>query len=153
PPVEQLGPGDALPDLQVMTRHTLVVDGGHLLPGGEGVDALRYGPPHAARPGEVLARAGVVDATVRCGREAALDAADRLRNVEVLAVQLGQGPVGELLHPVPERLLALDPAGRVGLERRDRVMPRSTGDDLVADSGHLGLDAGQLGEAPMVGLV
>ena len=62
-----------LRDLEMMTRHALVIDGGHLLPGGEGVDARRHGPPHPARAGEVLGRVGVVDAAVVGRRDAALD--------------------------------------------------------------------------------
>ena len=79
-----------------MAGHALVVDGGHLAPGGERVDALRHRPPHPAGAAEVLARPGVVDAAVGGRRDAALDPPDLLGDVEVGAVQLGDGPVGQL---------------------------------------------------------
>ncbi len=93
------------------------------------------GTAHHIRPGrrEVLARAGVVDAAVRGRREHALDPAYLLRDVEVGAVELGDRLVGQLLHPVAERLLAGDVAGRLGVERGDRVVDRAAGHDLVRD--------------------
>ena len=63
-------------------------------------------------------------------------------------------PVGQRLHPVPERLLALDACGPG--RRRARPPPRrrvAPGDDLVGDGAHLGLEPGQLLEAPGVRLV
>ena len=75
--------------------HALVVDGGHLPPRAELRDAGGHRPPHPPRTAEVLARAGVVDAAVLGGRDAALDPAHRLRDVEVRAGQLLDGAVGE----------------------------------------------------------
>ena len=83
---------------------------------------VRHRPPHPARTGEVLARPGVVDAAVAGRREAALDAADLLGDVEVGAVQLVDRLVGQRLHPVAEGLLAGD-AGGPG-RRRARRPPR-----------------------------
>src|SRR5690606_3415950 len=97
-------------------------DGGHLTPGGERVDALRHRPPHAPRTGEILTRAGVVDDAVAGRGDTALNPAHRLRDVEVRAVQVGDGGVGELLHPLPEGVLASDVAGRVGVEHRHRLV-------------------------------
>ena len=137
-----------------MAGHALVVDGGHLAPGGER-RLIPSGTAHHIRPGrdEVLARAGVVDAAVVGRGDAALDPADRLGDVEVGAGHLGDGLVGELLHPVAERLLARDGAVGVGVERGDGVVDGAAGDDLVGDGSHLVLDPVQLVEAPGVRLV
>ncbi len=98
------------------------------MPGG-------HRPPHAARTAEVLARTGVVDAAVGGRREHAFDAPDLLRDVEVGAVQLGDRLVGQVLHPVAERLLAGDVAGRlrrrVRPPRRRRVPPGTIFFDTV----------------------
>ena len=67
-----------------MARHALVVDGGDLAPGARTSSTpCRHRPPHAARAGEVLARAGVVDAAVGRRREQHSIAPDRLGDVEV----------------------------------------------------------------------
>ncbi len=153
PAVEQIGPDRGLRDLKVVTRHALVVDGRDLLPGRERVEALRHRPPHATRAGEVLTRPGVVDAPVGRRRDAALDTPYRLWNVEVGALQFTDRTVGQLLHPVAEGLLALDPAGGVGVERGDRLVNGSPGHDLVGDRSHIGLDPRELLETPRIGLL
>ena len=53
--------------------------------------------------------------------------ADRLGDVEVHAGQVGDGAVGELLHPVAERLAARRSAGRVGVEGGDGLVDRPPG--------------------------
>src|SRR6266542_1344785 len=103
PPVKQLGAHLGLGHLQMVAGHAFVVDRGYLTPRGERRDSLRYRPPHAARSGEVLARTGVVDGAVGGRREQALDAPDLFGDLEMRAVQLGDGLVGEGLHPVAER--------------------------------------------------
>src|SRR5437899_12753666 len=99
-----------------MPWYALVVDGGHLAPGGELRDVLRHRPPHPARSGEVLAGAGVVDRAVGGRGEAALDAPYRVGDVEVGTGEVAHGLVGERLHPLAERLFAGDPPVRVGVE-------------------------------------
>ena len=76
--------------------------------------SMPSGTDHHMRPGrvEVLARAGVVDAAVVGGGEHALDAPDRLGDVEVHVGHLDDRAVGEVLHPVAERLAAVDDAAR-----------------------------------------
>ena len=117
------------------------------MPGG-------HRPPHPARAGEVLARAGVVDAAVAGRREAALDAADRLGDVEVRAGQVVDG-AGRRAPASSRGTLSLPAmrAGRVGVQRGDRVVDRAAGHDLVGDRAHLVLEALELLEAPGVGLV
>ena len=72
PPIEQFAPIHGLGDLQVMTGHAFVVDGGEFPPGREFIDALRAPPttsgrdgksPHSARcsrcPRSTSARCGI----------------------------------------------------------------------------------------------
>src|SRR5699024_8614529 len=70
-------------DLQMMAGNTFVVDGGGLQPGVELLRPGRDVPPHAAGPGEVLTGTGVVDPAGAGGGDAALQAAQRRRDVEV----------------------------------------------------------------------
>src|SRR2546429_9983985 len=119
-----------------MPGYALVVDRGHLAPGGELGDAVRYRPPHATGPGEVLARAGVVDRAVRRGREVALQAADRPGDIEVGTGEIGDGLAGQCMHPVAEGLLADDRPARVGVEFGDGFVDRTPGCDLVGDPAH-----------------
>ena len=82
---------DGLADLQVVPGHALVVDGGELAPGAELGHARGHGPPHPAGAGEVRRGAGVVDAAVLGRRDAALEAAQLVGDVEVDA---GEGVDG-----------------------------------------------------------
>src|SRR5699024_3580761 len=82
-----------------MAGNTFVVDGGGLQPGVELLRPGRDVPPHAAGPGEVLTGTGVVDPAGAGGGDAALQAAQRRRDVEVDISELVDRGVGELLHP------------------------------------------------------
>src|SRR4029450_12986676 len=116
PAIQQLGTVRVLRYLQVMTRYALVVDGGDFLPSGEGVDPLRHRPPHLPGPREVLGWVGVVDGAVVGRSDAALNPFDRVRDIEVLAGEVCDGSVSEVLHPGAERFRTLDAASRVRIE-------------------------------------
>ena len=113
-----------LAELQVVARNALVVHGRGLAPGVEGRDALGHRPPHPARPREVVARARVVDPALLRRRDHALEALDRVGDVEVGRREFGHRLVAELLHPLLERLRALELARRVGVEELDRLERR-----------------------------
>ena len=153
PAVEQLAAVGGLRDLEVVAGHALVEDGRDLAPGGEVVDAVGDRPPHPARAGEVLGRAGVVDAAVVGRGEHALDPADRLGDVEVDPGHLLDRAVGEVLHPRPERLAAVDLAGLVGLEVVDRLARGGSREDPVGRHRHVVGEPLELLPAPGVGLL
>ena len=69
----------------MVTRHTLVINGGGFTPGVELGHTNRHRPPHATWAAEVIGWAGVIDATVlgRCNH--ALKLAQRFGDVEVCA--------------------------------------------------------------------
>ena len=141
-------------DLQVVARHALVEDGGALLPGGEVLGARRHRPPHAARPGEVVARPGVVDAAGGRRGDAALQGAQRGGDVEVDAVERRHGPIRGLLHPVPQRRRAVDGARGVGVQPVHGLAHARPGPvEPLGDGPLLGVDGGQALPAPFVGLV
>ena len=61
--------------------------------------ARRHRPPHPARPGQILGRAGVIDAAGLGGRDPALQAAQRFGDLEMRVGQRVDDPIGQLLHP------------------------------------------------------
>ena len=69
------------------------------------------------------------------------------------AVQLGDDPVGQLLHPVPEGVGAGDLPVQVGVQRGARGGDVGAAEQVARDGALLGLDPVQLGEAPLVGLL
>ena len=102
--------GDVGPlgELQVMARDALVV------PDRDQVPQREAGAPEGRQPGaprarEVLRRARVVRrGGAARGRDHRLDPAHRLREVEVRAVERGDGVVHHRLQPLADRLHALD---------------------------------------------
>ena len=67
--------------------------------------------------------------------------------------EVGDGPVGQLLHPAAEGLPTVDPAGLVGLEVGHRLGVRRPGEDPVGGRGHVVGDPLELLPAPRVRLV
>ncbi len=153
PRVELCAVVHRLRDLQVMSRHALVVDGGQLAPGVELVDALGHRPPHATRTREVIGGTGVVDAALVGRRDHALQSADRVGDVEVRASEFFDRTVAGLLHPLLQRFGAVELAGGVGLQEGDGLLDRGAGLDLVRDRLLLGDHARELLDAPFVRLV
>ena len=154
PAVEQVATVGGLGDLQVVPGHALVEDRGDLAPRGEAGDARRHRPPHAARAGEVLARAGVVDAAVLGGREAALEAADRVGDLEV-HVPASSARVRSESSCIQSRNASLPSMLRSGSASSSAAASSidAAGHVAVGDGEHLGLDAVQLLPAPGVGLL
>ena len=74
-------------------------------------------------------------------------------DVEVDVGHRGDRAVGEVLHPVAERLAAVDHAGRVGVEVGDRRVDVGAGEDPLGGGVHQVGQPLQLGPAPGVGLV
>src|SRR5699024_9857147 len=104
-------------DLQMMAGNTFVVDGGGLQPGVELLRPGRDVPPHAAGPGEVLTGTGVVDPAGAGGGDAALQAAQRRRDVDVdISERVARGD-GELLHAGLQGLGRVQRPGRVRPQR------------------------------------
>ena len=136
----------------MVTRGALVVDGGQFSPGREGVDAFRHRPPHPAGTGEVLRRRRVIHPSVVGRGDHALDVTSLLGNLEVGAVQGGDGFVGALLHPCPEGLGAGDLVGRIGVEDRHGLLDAGSRTDALGGFALQLLDAGEFLLAPLVGL-
>ena len=136
-----------------MAGNALVVRGGHL--GPERKPGLPFGRvPGAPRPAEVRRRCRVVHRRRGArGRLPALDAVERLGDVEVRAVEIGDGPIGELLEVREQVVDALDAARGVVAEHRHRAIETGAGIDPLGGHGHLGLDAVQLVPAPGVDLL
>ena len=119
-----------------MPGHALVVDGRQLPPRVERGDPRRDAPPHPARTREVVGGRGVVDAARLGGRDHRFDASQRLGDVEVDAVQFGDGLIRLGLHPGAQGVRALDLAGRVGVQDGDGVGDaRARTGDLLRESG------------------
>ena len=160
-PADQAAPGVELvaqeglhADLQVVAGHALVEDGGALLPGGEVLRPRRHRPPHAPRPGEVVTRAGVVDAAGGRRRYAALQGSQRGGDVEVDPVESRYRSVGGLLHPCLQRPRAMDGALGVGVEPVQGLAHAHPGPvELLGDRPLLGVNRGQALPAPFVGLI
>jgi len=160
-PAAQTPPGVELvahvglhPHLQVVARHALVEDGGALLPGGEGVSALGHGPPHPARPAEVIRGSGVVDAARGRGGDHAFQRPERGRDVKVRAVQCSDRRVRGLLHPLLKGLRAVDGTGRVLVQPvQGLTYARARPIEPARDLPLLGVDRRQALAAPLVGLV
>ena len=141
-------------ELQVVAWHALVVDGGQLLPGVEGVLALWHGPPHAARAGEVIARRSIEDAAGAGWIDAALDLFYFLRNIEFLAVELGNDAIGGGLHPLHQRIGAAQGVAVLVVELAHRRAHRALrAVELVGDLFLLRAQATHLVQAPLIGLV
>ena len=141
-------------DLQVMTRHALVMDGGELLPRVEGVLASRHGPPHAARTREVLRRTGVKDPTGTRRIDEALNRLCLLRNIELRAIQLRDDAVRRRLHPRDELLAAVQRVALLAVELAHRGAWGAFGAvQLVRDLFLLRADFGDAIQAPLIGLV
>ena len=102
---------------------------------------------YQVRPGRLKSSdgPGVVHRGGAAGRrDHRLDPLHRLGDVEVHAVQLGDGGVEQVLVPPAELVDALDGAVRVGLEVRDHLVDGRAGDDALRDRPHRVLDAVQL---------
>ncbi|MCY1231049.1 hypothetical protein D9M72_434850 [compost metagenome] len=99
PLVEQLPAVDGRSDLEVVSGYAFVEHRGGLCPRGERVLARRYGPPHPARPAEVVGRAGVVDAAFVRGGDQAFERLHDVRDLEVNTGEIRHGLVREVLHP------------------------------------------------------
>ncbi len=85
-------------------------------PRREGVFAGRNGPPHAARAGEVIRRAGVVNAAFIGRGDKTFKFLHHVRDVEVHPREVGNRLVREFLHPVPEGCRALELARGIIVE-------------------------------------
>ena len=153
PPVEQARAVHRLPDLQVMAGDALVVDGRQFAPRAEPFDALRHRPPHASGAGEILARAGVVDAARGRGRDHALDATHRVGDVEVRVRQSADGGVSARLHPGAQRVGAVQGVRVVGVEGGHRALDAGAGRDAFGEARHLVGDAREFVLTPAVGLL
>src|SRR5829696_4761271 len=135
-----------------MSGDALVVADRHLAPEWEACLAERR-VPGPAGPGEVLRRARVVHRRRAAGRgDHGLDPLDRVGDVEVDAVELGDGRVEQVLQPPPELVDAFDGARRVGLEVLDHGVERLAGQDALGHLAHGAFDAVQLVPAPRVSL-
>ncbi len=135
-----------------MAGDALVVGGGDLTPQREPLLA-GGGVPGAAGPGEVLRGARVVHrrrATGGCDH--GLDPPHRRGDVEVGAVEVGDGRVHQLLQPVAQGVLAVDHEVALGLEPGDGLVDRRTRSDAGALGDHVGLDPSELVPPPLVGL-
>ena len=143
-----------LGDLQVMAGDAFVVADRDLAPEREAGLAERR-VPRPPRTGEVFARAGVVHGRRAAGRcDHGLATTDRLGDVEVDAVERGDGGVDQLLVPALEGVDAFDDPGRVRLERgRSLRSSDGTRSDLVAHLCHPVLDAVQLVPPELVGVL
>ena len=152
-PAQGVGQVPHLRDLQVMAGDTFVVADRHLAPEREARLAER-GVPGASGSREVLGRAGVVHRGGAAGRrDHRLHPLHGLGDVEVRAVELGDGGVEQLLVPPPELVDALDGAVRVGLEVLDHLVDGGAGEDPLRDRTHRVLDPVELLPAPGVRLV
>src|SRR5699024_3441255 len=146
-------------NLEMVTRHYFVVDGCVLQPGAELGGAGRHVPPHAARPGEVLAGAGVVDAARAGAVDPALQVPQRCGDVEVRAGEVVDRAVAEILHPGPQLPGAVQHSRASGVQRLRRGLHRAAcavARARVDPGGHLlllGDHGAQLLDAPGVGLV
>src|SRR3954454_7918392 len=136
-----------------MAGHRLVVTDRDLTPRGE-VRVAERRVPRAAGTREVLRWAGVVHRR-RAARwcDHRLAAVERRRNVEMLAIEVVDRAVDQVLDPREQRALAFDHASRIRLEVVDRRMEVGTGQDAVAAGGDVTLDAPQLLPTPRVRLV
>ncbi len=153
PRVEQALVIGGLPDLEVMTGNALVVHRGEFAPGVELGDALGHAPPHLPGAGEVVGRAGVIDAALLRGGDHALQRAELVRDVELGARELVDGPVAGLLHPPLQRIGAVQLSARVVVEKLDGLGDRRAGLDLPRYRLLFRDHARQLLDAPLVGLV
>ena len=150
--VQRSGEVAHLRDLQVMAGNALVVADRHLPPEREARLAERR-VPGPARPAEVLRRARVVHRRRAARRrDHRLHPADRLRDVEVHAVQLDDGRIEEVLEPFTELVDTVDHTCRVALEVLDHGVDGLTGQDPLRDGAHRVLDAVQLRPTPLVRL-
>ncbi len=109
-------------DLEVMPRESLVIGGGYfgperqLLPVPEGI-------PDASRPREVLRGRQVVGAEGRAGGcQVDGHVPDLGGNVEVEAVELGQGAILDALYELNELSLAADGVGGIAFEPVDDLV-------------------------------
>ena len=150
---KELAPVEDEGGLQVVARHPLVVDRRELAPGAELGHTLGHRPPHPPGAREVVARAGVVDATRLGGGDAALDGAHLLGDVEVSAREVGDHLVGLALHPLPQRGCAVQLVGRVVVEVVDGRLDAGPGKDPLGRGHHVGGDARELLLPPRVGLL
>ena len=136
-----------------MSRHPLVEHRGGLLPGVEGVHPQRHRPPHPARPGQILRRAGVVDAAGVGRCDAALQLTQWFGDVEVRVGQRFHRTVGQLLHPPCQRLGAVDQVAALAVEAPQGLGRGGAGIQPIGDGVLLCDDAAQQLQSPLVGLV
>jgi hypothetical protein len=88
-----------------------------------------------------------------CRGDHAFQLADRIRDVEVLGGELGDGLVAECLHPALQFFGAVELAALVLVEGLDRLVHARARLDLPRDPSLLVDHAAQLFDAPLVGLV
>ena len=130
------------------------MNGGQLLPGVEGVLALRHGPPHAARAGEVIARRGIEDAAGTGRIDAALDLFYFFRNIKLFAVELCDNAIGGRLHPLHQGIGAAQGIALLVVELAHRRAYRTIGTiELVGDLFLLRSQGAHLIKAPFIGLI
>ena len=143
----------AEPDLQVVAGHPLVIRHRDLRPEWKPRPTLG-GIPRASGAAEVRRGCGVVHRSRSPGRRfTALDPAYLLRDVEVGPVEIGDGPIGQLLQVGEQLVDAFDAPGRVILQHLPGAVDTRAGRDLLGGRGHLGFDAVQLIPAPGVDLL
>ena len=139
-------------DLQVVAWHAFVVDGRGFRPRRERVFPLWHGPPHAARTREVIGWARVVDTALVGWSDHALEAIHRGIDLEVRTGELAHGLVGELLHPLAQRIGSVKLACRVCVEHVHRLLDGCAWLDLLGDRFLFCDDAVELFNTPLVGL-
>ena len=153
PPVELIGEHHRPPDLQMVAGNTFVEHRRRLLPRMEGVDAVGNRPPHPARAGQVLGGGGVVDAAGVRRCDPAFQVAQRFGDVEVVVGQRIHRAVGQILHPLPESVGAVDEVARLAVESPQRFGGGRTRIEPIGDRVLFGDNALQLVQSPVVCLV
>ena len=115
-PGVQVGLQKRSTNLQVVTRRPLMVDSRQFLPSVEDFLACRNRPPHTTRTGEVLSRLSVEDAASAGWINLALNGLDLLGDIKVSAIEVGDDLVGNALHPLHERISAVQLVALIGVE-------------------------------------
>ena len=150
--LELAGQVPDLRDLEMMAGDAFVVADRHLAPEREARLAERR-VPRPAGPAEVLRRSRVVHRSRAAGRsDHRLDPLDRVGDVEVRAVELGDRRVEQVLQPLAELVDAFDGAVGIGFEMVDHDIERLAGQDALGHLAHRVLDAVELVPTPHVRL-
>ena len=141
-----------LRDLEMMAGDALVVADRHLAPERETRLAQRR-VPGTAGAAEVLRGARVVHRRRAARRgDHRLDPLDRVGDVEMHAVELGDRRVEQVLQPPAELVDTFDGAVGIGLEVVDDRVERLPGQDPFGHLAHGAFDAVELVPSPRVGL-